>query len=119
MKSYRIEAADTNGAWRTVYRERANSQRLVRVPLHVEATALRFVAEETWGDPQVRLFNFEPLDKFDGKIPEIAEGPTFTEVRAKIAPEDLAPPEGVLDDGKKSKLGRLSLVGNWSLSSSD
>ena len=92
VKGYRIEAADTNGMWRTVYRERDNSQRLVRIPLQIEAAALRFVAEETWGDPLVRLFNFEPLDAFSAKIPEIPEGQTFTEVRSKVAPEDLAPP---------------------------
>jgi hypothetical protein len=106
VKGYRIEARGASGAWRTVHRDTENYQRLVRVPLQIEADALRFVAEETWGDSSVRLFGFEPLDRFDRKIPEMVDGPTFAEVRANVAPEDLTPPEGVIEpNAKNSVLG--------------
>lgn len=97
VKRYRIEARDETGGWSTVYREANNYQRLVRVPLNVRATALRFVPEETWGDEAVRVFGFEPLETCDPKIPTIPEGPHIREVRAALDPGDLAPPESGLE----------------------
>lgn len=95
IKSYRLEALDAAGQWTTVYRETGNYQRLVHAPLNVETRALRFIPEETWGEPLARVFAVEPLATFPGKIPSYPDGPTFAEVRSKVAPEDLTPPEGI------------------------
>ena len=97
VKAYRVEAQSTGGEWSVVFREKNNYQRLVYAPFHARATALRFVAEETWGDSEVRLFAFEPLDKLNAKIPSPNEGPTLTELRSQIAPADMAPPEGKIE----------------------
>ena len=97
VKSYRIEAQETGGKWKVVYREGDNYQRLAHARLQVRTTALRIVPEETWGDPEVRLFACEPLDLWPGKIPEYPDGSSVVEVRSKVAPEDLAPPEGVIE----------------------
>jgi len=59
VKSFRIEARDPAGNWSTVATEKANHQRLCRVPLELEATAIRFVPEETWGAESAHLFGFD------------------------------------------------------------
>jgi hypothetical protein len=94
VKAYRIEAQEPNGDWKVVFREANNYQRLAYAPLHVRTAALRFVPEETWGNPEARVFAFEPVTTLAAKIPAEPEGPTITEVRSRANPADLAPPEG-------------------------
>ncbi|OPZ31697.1 MAG: FAD dependent oxidoreductase [Lentisphaerae bacterium ADurb.BinA184] len=59
VKAFRIEAADGAGGWRTVVRVADNHQRLVRVPLGLEATALRLVPESTWGAPSCHILAWD------------------------------------------------------------
>ena len=80
-----------------VFRESDNYLRLVHAPFQVRTQALRFVPEETWGDAEVRLFGFEPLETFTGKVPSYPEGPTWVEVRSKVDPANLAPPESKIE----------------------
>jgi hypothetical protein len=104
VKAYRLEAQEPNGDWKVVFRERGNYQRLAYAPLEVRTTALRFVPEETWGDPEARLFAFEPLAVNTGKIPAPVDGPTITEIRSRVNPGDLAPPEGtILREDEKAR----------------
>lgn len=56
VKSFRVEALDSAGVWQTVATESNNYQRLVRVPLAVETTAIRLIPESTWGSDAARLF---------------------------------------------------------------
>ena len=102
VRRFRIEAMDGARRWNTVYREENNYQRLVRVPLDTETTALRFVPEQTWGDETVRVFAFEPLETYEPKIPQAAEGPHIREVRARADAADLAPPESGLEGGTRT-----------------
>jgi len=95
IKTWRLEARDAAGNWSVVHREKENYQRLVKVPLQMEATALRFVAEETWGDPEARLFAFEPMTTCEVKTPIYPTGPGMVELRSRENPADLAPPETV------------------------
>jgi hypothetical protein len=97
VKAYRIEAQEPNGDWKVVFREDNNYQRLVQASLNLRTQAIRFVPEETWGDPDVRIFSFEPLEKLTAKTPVHVDGPTFTEVRSKMNPADLTPPEGKIE----------------------
>jgi len=97
VKSYRIEAQDNDGKWQVVFRESDNYLRLVHAPFQVRTQALRFVPEETWGDAEVRLFGFEPLETFTGKVPSYPEGPTWVEVRSKVDPANLVPPESKIE----------------------
>ena len=97
VKSYRVEAQEPGGEWKVIHRESENYQRLAYAPLQVRTKALRFVPEETWGDPEVRLFGCEPLEVWPGKIPNYPDGPTVVEVRSKVARADLDPPEGVIE----------------------
>lgn len=46
-KAFRIEA-NVNGVWKTVAIEKNNYHRLVRIPLAVSASSVRFVLEQTW-----------------------------------------------------------------------
>lgn len=101
VKSFRLESLD-EGGWREVYREDENFQRLVAVELQIEARGLRLIVEATWGAPQARVFAFEPLETFVAKIPHVPDGPHFSEVRSRIDPQDLAPPENGLESGDKS-----------------
>ena len=103
VRRFRLEALEETGRWRVMFRESENYQRLVHVPLDVRTQGLRFVAEETWGDDTVRLFSFEPTERDEGKRPAVPDGPHFAEVRAKIAPEDLLPPENDPESAAKPR----------------
>jgi hypothetical protein len=105
VKAFRIEAQDDAGRWTTVGREESNYQRLVRVPLNVRAKAVRLVPEATWGAEAARVFAFEPLESYEGKIPTVPSGPSFAEVRARIAKADLAPPDSGLETGTAKRSG--------------
>ncbi|NLC58807.1 MAG: FAD-dependent oxidoreductase [Armatimonadetes bacterium] len=59
VRSARVEARDPAGNWATVARVVDNHQRLVRLPLDVQTTALRFVPEQTWGAEQAHLFAWD------------------------------------------------------------
>ncbi len=58
VRSFLIEAADVEGAWRTVADERDNHQRMVRIslPAGLRTRKLRFTPRATWGSPGVRVF---------------------------------------------------------------
>lgn len=101
VKAFRLEACDAAGRWTTVYRETNNYQRLAHVPLgSVEATALRLVPEETWGETaEARVFGFEPVAEASAKLPQLPDGPSFAEVRSKADPRDLEAPENGFEDG--------------------
>jgi len=58
-KAYRIEVNNGSGGWKTAFREENGYQRLVRIPLDVRASAVRFVLEETWGDARAHVFACE------------------------------------------------------------
>ena len=79
VKAFRLESLDETGKWQTVFREEKNCQRLVYVPLAVESRGLRWVAEETWGNLNARVFAFEPVVSCPAKIPTYPQGGTFTE----------------------------------------
>jgi hypothetical protein len=93
VKKFRVEARTDGGAWKTVYTESNNCQRLVRVKLGVRTTAIRFVAEETWGEEMVRIFALEPLETYEIKLPLTVDGPHFQTLVARVDPKDLLPPE--------------------------
>ncbi|NLE56007.1 MAG: FAD-dependent oxidoreductase [Lentisphaerae bacterium] len=59
VKAFRLEAKGADGQWRCVHREDNNYQRLVRVPLAIQASAVRIVPEKTWGADTCKLFAFE------------------------------------------------------------
>ena len=101
VRAYRIEARGNDGAWRTVFHETNNYQRLVQIPHHVEARALRLVTEETWGNEIARVFAFEPVDHFEDKIPAPQVRPSFSDIRATISPDDLLPPDGATEPSTK------------------
>lgn len=59
LRSFRLDALDGSGNWRTVFRETNNYRRFVRVPLAVETRALRLIPQSTWGAEEVHLFAFD------------------------------------------------------------
>ncbi len=97
VRQYRLEALNDNGQWATIHQESNNYNRLVRLPLNVRTRALRFVAQQTWGDETVRVFAFEPVEHCDAVPPAVPAGPRFADVVANVPPEDLAPPESGLE----------------------
>lgn len=58
-RGFRLEAEQPDGSWQTVYTETDNYQRLVRIPLDVKTTAIRFFPEKTWGAEKCHLFAFD------------------------------------------------------------
>jgi hypothetical protein len=102
IKAFRLEARDSRGAWKPIHREENNYQRLVGIPVSIETTGLRIVPEETWGDPEARLFAFEPLERFEVKTGPKLERERFVDIRARIRPEDLAPPHDRPSESEKT-----------------
>ena len=68
IKSYRIEALDENGQWRSIYEESDNYQRFIRKEIDVVRKAVRFIplstyaseaVSETYGSATAHIFAFE------------------------------------------------------------
>jgi hypothetical protein len=59
VKAFRVEAQLGSGEWVTVAQERDNHRRLVRLGVAVEAVAVRFIPEATWGAPEAHVFAWE------------------------------------------------------------
>ena len=59
VKSFRLEARQSDGTWQEFYREDNNYQRLVRVNFTMETDAVRLIPESTWGAEECRVFAFE------------------------------------------------------------
>jgi len=59
VKAFRLEAKGADGQWRCVHHDDNNYQRLVRVPMAIQASAVRIVPEKTWGADTCKLFAFE------------------------------------------------------------
>jgi hypothetical protein len=98
IKRFRIEAMDASGDWAVVHREGENYQRLVRLPLKLRTTAIRFVPEEAWGSDIARVFALEAMQTFEAKVPPIPDGPHWSQVAAAVPPRDLAPPDSGLEE---------------------
>lgn len=62
VKGFRLLAEKPNGEWYEVATVEENFQRLVRVPLDVETTAIRLIIDETWGTETPAVFAWE-VDK--------------------------------------------------------
>jgi hypothetical protein len=105
VRRFRIEAQDAEGRWQTVARERDNYQRSCFAPLGLQTRALRFIPEETWGAAEARVFACEPLSSYEAKIPQVIPGAAFAEVRKRIAPEDMTPPDHGLEEGTQKRPG--------------
>lgn len=59
VKKFRIEYQDLEGNWIPAAQVEQNYQRLVKVPLHVTASQVRFIPEATWGSKKVHMFSLE------------------------------------------------------------
>jgi len=59
IKAFRLEAETSPGSWQTIFHTERSYQRLVRIPLRLMASGLRFIPEETWGAPDAHLFAFD------------------------------------------------------------
>jgi len=56
-RALRVEAL-RSGEWRTCADVAHNRQRLVRVPVDIEAESVRLSIDGTWGDDETRVFSF-------------------------------------------------------------
>jgi len=92
VKAFRIECLRTDGAWEVAYRGN-NHQRLSHVPIDRCTAGVRFIAEETWGADEARLFGFEAVPVAVDKIPSPPQRVHWKMVVAQQDPKDLAPAE--------------------------
>ena len=58
-RAFRAEALGEDGGWHVVARVENNYQRLVRLDVDVQASAIRFVPEGTWGAERAHLFAWD------------------------------------------------------------
>ena len=68
VKSYKIEALDETGTWKTIFETRSNYQRFIRLDIDVVTTAIRLIPlstyqsekkNEDYGSSTVHIFAFE------------------------------------------------------------
>jgi len=59
VRSFRVEASSVDGEWQEIVHVTNNYQRLVCIGTDVEASAVRFIPESTWGSERAHLFGFE------------------------------------------------------------
>ena len=58
MRDFRLEVRTPDG-WKIAARVKDNTRRMVRVPINLETTAIRFHPERTWGADNVNLFAWD------------------------------------------------------------
>jgi hypothetical protein len=59
VKAFRLLAESADGQWTEVATVQNNAQRLVKLDLDVETTAIRLQLDETWGADQTNVFAWE------------------------------------------------------------
>jgi hypothetical protein len=59
VRAFHVEAEMDRGRWVTIYSTSANFQRLVRLPVSVDALGIRVVLDATWGSENVHMFAFD------------------------------------------------------------
>ncbi len=100
ISKFRVEAQQTDGSWKKIFSD-TNHQRLRYLPLHIEAKAVRFVPEGTWGDQAARIVSLEPVSTLPAHLPPTRDRIRFRDVVHAQNAEDLAPPECDPNDTKK------------------
>ena len=92
LRRFRLETRDRSGAWRLAHQETDNCKRLVEIEIGAQTNALRLVPEASWGQNAAHICSFEPLaDGWKTKIPLPAPLVRWSEVVARVSPQDLAP----------------------------
>lgn len=92
LRSLRVECRRPGGAWETVWRTQENHERLLRIPMYVEATALRVVPESSWGMENARIYSLDICKGRHFGVDPIPEGRKWSEVVSSQTKEDLRPP---------------------------
>ena len=59
VRTFRALALDATGVWREIARVDGNHQRLVRLPVDVTTSAIRFVPDATWGASEAHVFAWD------------------------------------------------------------
>ena len=92
LRRFRLETRDGNGAWRLAHQETGNCKRLVEIEIGAQTNALRLVPEASWSQNAAHICSFEPLAHgWKSKIPFPAPVVRWSEVVARVPPQDLAP----------------------------
>ena len=91
LRAWRVEALRDGSRWETVSETDDNHQRLVRLPLQVQARGLRFTPLATWGHDRCRLFGVKAMQTVGLTLPHIEPQP-FRELVAAVPKGDLAAP---------------------------
>ncbi len=58
-RAFELQVQDAAGAWRTIHRIEDNHQRLVKIPLSVTTSAVRFVPLAGWGGERMHVYGFD------------------------------------------------------------
>ena len=105
VKGFKIEAKEASGRWKVIHRESNNSRRLVILPLNIEAKALRWTGESTWGHPQIKLYSLD-VSARTMPVPQTQYSlKTWAERAAEVNPADLAPPDNNLEPKRNIRVG--------------
>ncbi len=58
-RAFELQVKGAAGAWQTIHRAEDNHQRLVKIPLSVTTSAVRFVPLTGWAGEQVHVYGFD------------------------------------------------------------
>lgn len=60
VKAFRLEGRDASGSWRELFFTATNHQRLCRIAVNIELSAIRLTPISTWGDDAgCKIFSFD------------------------------------------------------------
>jgi hypothetical protein len=59
LSDFDLAALDSGGSWQTLRRIENNSNRLLKIPLDVETSAVRLIPQKTWGGERAHVMAFE------------------------------------------------------------
>ncbi len=113
LRNFRVEVRQADGSWRVVHRQVDNHQRLVRVPLAANTSAVRLVLESTWskgeGDKNVghgpaTIFSIDLMESVPVSF-DPHEGARWKDVVAKVPAKDLEAPQTTVEETRGRSRG--------------
>ncbi len=107
LRKFTVQSRSSDGQWQTIAQVDDNYQRLIRVPLQARTNGLRIVPLETWGSDLAHLFSIDVRDQHEANRGPMGapEGELWSDVRARVAPADLAEPESGLEATEGRRVG--------------
>jgi hypothetical protein len=101
VREFKVETQSASGEWKVIHEVAENRRRLLVLPVGEEVLALRWTGQATWGDAELRVFNFEAMDTSMPLTVNPPKGIRWTEAVSKLSEADLAAPDNGMEEGPR------------------